>query len=92
MSDLDHDAEAQPFDYGAEAELFPPNGRKFGRQSMGYRRFASTAQAIRFAMEELPSARLIGAYLQVDEARYDGPEIRRLYESADYPLKRAVAA
>jgi hypothetical protein len=29
-----------------------------------------------------------GAYLEVDEARFDRNEIRRLYDSADYPLAR----
>jgi hypothetical protein len=78
-------AEAPSFDYGAAAELFSAGGRKFGPQRhMGYRRFASAAEAIRFAMEELPAARLPGAYLQVDEARYGGADIRRLYESTGY--------
>ena len=48
--------------------------------------------AIRFAIEELPADQLIGAYLQVDEERYDGKAIRRLYESADYPMPRRMAA
>ena len=40
----------------------------------------------------MPEALLLGAYLEVDEVRYSGDEIRRLYDRADYPLPRAVAA
>jgi hypothetical protein len=76
------------FDYDAEAELFPTRGRAPRRQSFGYKRFAQAAQAIRFAMEDLPPACLVGAFLEVDEQRYGSDDIRRLYESAEYPLAR----
>jgi hypothetical protein len=80
------------FDYSTEAELFPTRFRKARRQPIAYRRFEHAVDAIRFAIEELPADQLIGAYLQVDEDRYDGKAIRRLYESDDYPMPRRMAA
>jgi hypothetical protein len=76
------------FDYKAEAELFPTRRWKSVRRRFAYRRFGHAAEAIRFAIEELPSELLSGAYLEVDEARFDGSGIRKLYDSAEYPLSR----
>jgi len=78
------------FDYNAEAELFPSRGMR--RQPVGYKRFTRAADAIRFAIEELPPQALAGAWLEVDEERFDAAEIRRLYEHADYPLQRSTHA
>ena len=80
---------AESFDYSMEAELFSTGPRSAKRPPLGYKRFAHAADAIRFAIEELPPQLLIGTYLEVDELRYKNTEIRLLYESADYPLARA---
>jgi hypothetical protein len=77
------------FDYSAPAELFPTRSRK-RNQSMRYQRFATAAEAIRYAIEELSPADLLGAYLEVEEERFDCDGIRRLYESAEYPLARSI--
>jgi hypothetical protein len=79
------------FDYFGEAELFPTNNRKYKRAAFGYRRFAKAAEAIRFAIEQLPSEALAGAYLEVREQRFDRHGIQRLYESDAYPLPRRKA-
>ncbi|MGB3582127.1 MAG: hypothetical protein WBA40_13600 [Roseiarcus sp.] len=80
------------FDYNAEAELFPPRLRKSSHRRFGYRRFARAADAVRFAIEELPTELLAGAVLEVDGERYCGEDIRRLYESADFPSLPQAAA
>ena len=77
------------FDYTAPAELFPSRNRKV-RQPVKYRRFAKAAEAIQFAMEELPEPLLLGAVIVVDDARLGHKDIRDLYESAEYPLKKPV--
>jgi hypothetical protein len=75
------------FDYNAPAELFPAKVRT-GRRRINYRRFDTAAEAIRFAIEELPAPLLAAAYLQVEDERFAGEEIRELYESTAYPLAR----
>jgi Arc/MetJ-type ribon-helix-helix transcriptional regulator len=87
------------FDYSTKAELSPtvsevalsPAGRRRMRQPTGYGRFARAADAIRFAIEELPPELLLAAQLKVAEERFDGDGIRRLYENVEYPLVRRAA-
>src|SRR5262249_58241376 len=76
------------FDYQMPAELFMAK-RKGGPQRLGYRRFATAAEAIRFAVEGFPAVHTLGAYMQVGDDRFDSDDIHRLYESSDYPLRRA---
>ncbi len=80
------------FDYDAAAELFPSRRQRSRRRPIGYRRFGHAADAIRFAIEELPPEFLLGACLEVDEERYNDQAIRHLYDSLDYPLTRSVQA
>lgn len=75
-------------DYGAPAELFPCHSKN-RRDQFKYKRFDTAAEAIRFAVESVPTSALLGAYLEVDEARFGRHEIQYLYENAAYPLKRA---
>jgi hypothetical protein len=76
------------FDYAASAELFIAKRRHGARHPLSYRRFATAAEAIRFAVEEFPAMRTLGAWMLVGEERFDSEEIHRLYESDDYPLGR----
>ena len=78
------------FDYRLPAELFVGKRRSGPRRQLGYRRFASAAEAIRFSVEDFPAVRTLGAWMHVGDNRYDFEEIRRLYDSGDYPLSRWV--
>src|ERR1700675_2061952 len=80
------------FSFNTAAELFPAAIRKKKRAGFAYRRFGTAAEAVRFAIEELPADSLNGAYLQVDEARFDQSGIRTLYESQEFPLERRPRA
>jgi hypothetical protein len=86
------------FNYDAAADLFgysnpaAKKGRRVRRQPLDYRRFARAADAIRFAIEEMPPQMLASVCLEVDEIRFDGEGIRELYDSAAYPLTRPAIA
>ena len=79
------------FDYNSSAELFPSRGKR-NSGGVKYRRFSTAAEALRFAVEELPPPALTGAYLEVDELRFGFREIYSLYENSAYPLRRRAAA
>ena len=72
------------FDYSAPAELYAAQGR----QGFRYRRFLNAGEAIRYAVEKLPTNLLPGTRLKVENREYVGKQIRSLYESKRYPLTR----
>ena len=76
--------------FQASAELFP--SRRYAKSLARYRRFDRAAEAIRYAIEDMPNDWLVGTMLDVDGKRIEGQAIRSLYEAADYPLKRKIAA
>ena len=77
--------------YAAPAELFP--SRRYAKTpSTRYRRFPNAAEAVRYAIEEMPEAWLIGTFLDIDGTRYEGRQIRALYDAEAYPLERAKVA
>jgi hypothetical protein len=80
------------FDYCSPAELFVGKRRGGPRQRLGYRRFDTAAEAIQFAVEDFPTMRALGAWMQVGDERYNCDDIHNLYESGDYPLRRRVPA
>ena len=61
------------------------------RNGIAYRRFASGAEAIRFAIEELAPPALERTVLVVNGDRHVAADIQSLYVSADYPLRRRKA-
>lgn len=75
------------FDYDAPADLFPARSRT-GHRPVGYRRFNTAAEAIRYAIEQMPSEFLDGTVMETGHERADGFRIKALYDSSDYPLFR----
>ena len=65
------------FAYSSPAELYL--SRRRGRHT-DYRRFATAAEAIRYAVEELCARRSLSAWMQVGEDRFSKEEINRLYD------------
>ena len=80
------------FDYDAPAEVFACKSRGASPRPVTYRRFASGAEALRFAIEELPAEVLFGTVVEADDNRFDAQQIRNLYDSKRYPLQRRTTA
>lgn len=78
-------------DYSAEAVLYWAKNEKGKPKSLVIKRFPRVAEAVLYAIEELPVKALAGCSIETDDMRYFGREIRPLYDNADFPLTRQVA-
>ena len=77
------------FDYNSPGEFYCQKSKAIGGSSgLSYRRFNTGAEAIRFAMEHISSSTLGSCTLEVDGERFGAKELRALYESSRYPLRR----
>jgi hypothetical protein len=76
------------FDYDAPVELFGTQTQGTRKLPVTYRRFANSASAVQFVIEELPADAQKTVTLEVAETRFDPVQIRELYDSPGYPLKR----
>jgi hypothetical protein len=74
-------------DWSAPAELYSSLAT-FQTRNSRYMRFPSTAEAIRFVVEEMPRAVLRGVAIESGDDRYEGEAIRALYYAPEYPLQR----
>ena len=78
------------FDYSAPAGVF--TRMRYGRGGTAkYRRFNTAAEAIRYAIEELPTQLLPGITMEVGEETLDHQQIMRLYEDPRFPLAPVAA-
>jgi hypothetical protein len=73
------------FDYSSPAELYL--SRRRGRHT-DYRRFATVAEAIRYAVKELRTRQSLSVWMQVGDEMFNKSEINRLY----YPLSESLSA
>lgn len=74
--------------YKMEASLYYAKGPSSYPRALVLRRFDKAAEAIRFAVEDLPPKLLGGCSLEVEESYYFGQEIRPLYDHQAFPLRR----
>jgi molybdate transport system regulatory protein len=77
------------FDYNSPAELYL--SRRKGRHT-DYRRFATAAEAIRYAFEELRTRRSRSAWMRVGDELFNKNEINRLYYPLNYPSSESLSA
>jgi hypothetical protein len=76
------------FDYDTPGEIFVGRGNGGMRGPVSYRRFATSADAIQFAIEQLEPSQLRASVLEVNEERFYAGSIRQLYGDRRYPLER----
>ena len=76
------------FDYDAPAEVYITGASGSKPKPVTYRRFARSAEAIQFAIEELTQRMQRGIAMEVGDERFEFAQILELYGSEQYPLSR----
>jgi len=77
--------------YNTPAELYSSRNHRSGRFSgLKYRRFETLAEAVKFAVEEIPK-QLHFTTINAGDASFREADIRKLYGSDDFPLTRTDA-
>lgn len=82
----------EQFAFTEPAEMFVGGGRFGKRVPIVYRRFATAAEAVRFAIELQSVEQLATTVVEVDDSRFVADEILSLYQSAEYPFPRRHTA
>lgn len=77
----------QNIEWTARAELYS-SVATFKTRNNRYIRFDSAAEAVEFAIEQMPAAALKGLAIECGDERFEGLAIRALYDAPDYPLQR----
>jgi hypothetical protein len=80
VNDNEKSAVVRHLDYSAPAELYMLSARGSRGRASEYRRFPSAAEAIRYAIEELPAQLLVGVVMEVGEDRFDHKALQELYD------------
>ena len=82
------DISVTDFGYDAPAEFYGWKSQGKGRGAVTFRRFATGAEAVRHAIEDVPVAALGSCVLEVNGKRFRGQEIRTLYVSRKFSQRR----
>jgi hypothetical protein len=77
------------FNYDVPGEFYSRKTQGLRPSGLTYHRFDTVAEAIRFAMEKVSSRDLGGCTLEVEGERFGAKELRALYASPRFPLRRA---
>jgi hypothetical protein len=76
------------FEYDTPADFFWSDRQGPRRRPVMYRGFARSAEAICFAIEQLPPSAQPWAIIEMGDDRIKFAQIRALYDSERYPLIR----
>ena len=77
------------FNYAMPGEFYSRKSQGMKPTGLTYQRFGTAAEAIRFAIEDLPSTSFGGCMLEAGGQRFGAKELRALYANPGYPLRRA---